>query len=108
MNELISAQLVSDELKNHKEIIISEDEFNKSISQMQSIYNNQKKSENANYVFKEADFKNFIETEYKMTYEKYIQSIRDKLLFDKFYKKNLTLKWNRLKIKNMINLLIFL
>ena len=35
LNELNSAQLVSDELKNHKEIIISEDEFNKSISQMQ-------------------------------------------------------------------------
>jgi SurA N-terminal domain len=99
LTELINNQLISQEMRAQKSLIPNQKELEGILNNNKYMFLRQKKSENPKYEFSEADYKKFIEDEFKVTYEKYLDTIKDQMLFRQYITKRMQSKMDAINLK---------
>lgn len=98
LQNLIQSELLKEEIKKTKTIILDEVEFKKNLDNEKELFTKFMQRTNPEYKFNEADYRNYIEKQLNITYEEYLDIIKDSLL-----KRQYIAKKTEPKIQNIIN-----
>ncbi len=86
LESMIDEELLKNDVKS-KSIVLDENQVNQMLEQYKMLYAQEMLKTNPNFEFKEDEYKAYIQKEVKITYEKFVEKIKDTVLVRQFIMK---------------------
>ena len=103
LQQMIYHELIVEEAKKTKSIILDENTLNKYISYYKQSYTAKMKKEDPKFTYSDDKFKKYLEKEENMTYEKLVEGLKDNILKEQYIMKQIEPKVVKLKDKKYIS-----
>ena len=99
LQQMIYHELLVNEAKNTKSIILDEKTFNQYLNYFKQNYTNKMKNDDPKFVYSDDKFKKYLEKEEHITYEKFEEGIKDNILKEQYIMKQVEPKIAKLRAK---------
>lgn len=86
LENMIDEDLLKNEVKS-KSIVLDENQVNQMLEQYKMMYAQEMASKNTNFQFNEDEYKAYIQNEVKITYEKFVEKVKDTVMVRQFIMK---------------------